>query len=182
MAVRRLKTNFATPLLILAFGLFVWVFGPNCTLNCGLIANQAFAQDAIENQVESRLAAATNATGAFGNDGNKGDLRDGSSATLSEASGADKATAIAYDGRLLGDEQTARLLIDLDNKVDVKPFYMNNPARVVFDLSKTVFRFQKPENFKPRGMVADLRYGTMTRESSRIVITLNNPGKIIFQQ
>ena len=91
-------------------------------------------------------------------------------------------TSIAYGGRLLGDDQSARLMVELDGWADIKPFYMNNPPRLVIDMSKTAFRFQDPENLMPRGLVKDLRYGTMARGHSRIVITLVNPVKIIAQQ
>jgi N-acetylmuramoyl-L-alanine amidase len=93
-----------------------------------------------------------------------------------------KQTAIAFGGRLLGDQHSARLLINLDSKVEVQPFYMSNPPRLVIDLSKTAFRFQEPDNFKPRGLVADFRYGTMARGRSRIVISLVEPVKITGQK
>ncbi|MCP4181792.1 MAG: N-acetylmuramoyl-L-alanine amidase [Hyphomicrobiales bacterium] len=96
--------------------------------------------------------------------------------------GDEPLTSIAFEGRLLGDEQSARLMVELDGWADIKPFYMNNPPRLVIDMSKTAFRFQQPENLKPRGLVNDLRYGTMARGHSRIVITLVHPVKIISQQ
>jgi len=91
-------------------------------------------------------------------------------------------TSIAYGGRLLGDDQSARLMVELDGWADIKPFYMNNPPRLVIDMSKTAFRFQEPDNIKPRGLVKDLRYGTMSRGHSRMVITLHEPVKIIARQ
>ncbi len=91
-------------------------------------------------------------------------------------------TAIAYGGRLLGDGQSARLMVELDGRVDIQSFYMDNPPRLVIDMSKTAFKFQEPDNLKPRGLVGELRYGTMARGQSRIVISLVNPVKIIGQQ
>ncbi len=91
-------------------------------------------------------------------------------------------TAIAYGGRLLGDGQSARLMVELDGRVDIQSFYMDDPPRLVIDMSKTAFRFQEPDNLKPRGLVGELRYGTMARGQSRIVISLVNPVKIIGQQ
>ena len=94
----------------------------------------------------------------------------------------DSLTAIAYRGRLLSDDQSARLMVELDGWADIQPFYMNNPPRLVIDMSKTAFRFQDVDNLKSRGLVSDLRYGTMARGHSRMVITLVNPVKIIGQQ
>ncbi|MCP4074210.1 MAG: N-acetylmuramoyl-L-alanine amidase [Hyphomicrobiales bacterium] len=91
-------------------------------------------------------------------------------------------TAIAYGGRLLGDGQSARLMVELDGRVDIQSFYMDNPPRLVIDMSKTAFNFQEPDNLKPRGLVGEVRYGTMARGQSRIVISLVNPVKIIGQQ
>ena len=93
-----------------------------------------------------------------------------------------RSTAVAYGGRLLGDARFARLLIELDSKVDIQPFYINSPPRLVLDMSKTAFRFQEPENLKPRGLVGELRYGTMARGQSRIVLSLVSPVKIVDQQ
>jgi len=94
---------------------------------------------------------------------------------------ANPQTAIAYSGRLLGDGESVRLLIDLDARADFQPFYMNNPLRLVIDMSKTAFRFQEPELIKPRGLVEELRYGTMARGRSRIVMSLTSPVKIFAQ-
>lgn len=91
-------------------------------------------------------------------------------------------TAIAFGGRLLGDDKSVRLMIDLDRKVEFKPFYMQSPLRLVIDMSKTVFRFQDDDQLTPRGLVTGLRYGTMARGSSRIVISLSGPVKIVEQK
>lgn len=93
-----------------------------------------------------------------------------------------ESTAIAYGGRLLGDAQSVRLLIDLDTKVELRSFYMNHPPRLVIDMSKTAFRFSEPGQLQPRGLVTGLRYGTMARGHSRIVMSLVGPVKIIAQK
>ena len=91
-------------------------------------------------------------------------------------------TAVAFGGRMLGDNQSVRLIVELDRKVETTPFYMDNPLRLVIDMSKTVFRFQEPELIKPRGLVKDFRFGTMARGNSRMVISLKSTAKISQQE
>lgn len=90
-------------------------------------------------------------------------------------------TAIAFDGRVAGDDRVARLLLELDKKVEIRAFYMNNPRRLVVDLSNTAFSLSHPEHLAPRGLIEKLRYGTMARGHSRIVISLKTPVKIVEQ-
>ena len=90
-------------------------------------------------------------------------------------------TAIAFDGRVAGDDQVVRLLLELDRKVEIRALYMDNPRRLVVDLSNTAFSLSNPKNLAPRGLVEKLRYGTMARGHSRIVISLKSPVKIVEQ-
>ncbi len=87
-------------------------------------------------------------------------------------------TAIAFGGRILGDDTSTRLMIEFDKKVRINPFFMDNPPRLVIDMGKTAFRFQDSELVKPRGIIRELRFGTMARGQSRMVISLNAPAKI----
>lgn len=78
---------------------------------------------------------------------------------------------IADVGRLIGDDSRARLLIEFDGEPNVKIRYLDNPYRIVIDLNKTQFDFPT-EELEPRGILTDLRYGSMSDQGSRIVLSL----------
>lgn len=83
----------------------------------------------------------------------------------------DNQEMVADVARLIGDDSRARLLIEFDAEPDVSIRYLDNPYRIVIDLNKIKFDF--PTNdIEPRGILTDLRYGSMSDEGSRIVLSL----------
>lgn len=81
-------------------------------------------------------------------------------------------------GRVAGDDNSARFYMDLDRKVEFSTFLMDDPTRVVIDGPSMLFRFENPEDLNPRGVISYLRYGAISRDRSRIVISLRRPAKI----
>ncbi len=86
--------------------------------------------------------------------------------------------AVAYAGRIIGDDRHTRVIVDLDRETDVSGFYINEPARIVIDLPATAFRIAEPQRLGPRGLVASARFGTMARGQSRLVLGLAHPARI----
>lgn len=78
---------------------------------------------------------------------------------------------VADVARLIGDDSRARLLIEFDGEPSVSIRYLDNPYRIVIDLNKTKFYFP-PDHLEPRGILSDLRYGSMSDVSSRMVLSL----------
>ncbi|WP_244627945.1 N-acetylmuramoyl-L-alanine amidase [Lentilitoribacter sp. Alg239-R112] len=83
----------------------------------------------------------------------------------------DSKELVADVARLIGDDNRARLLIEFNNEPKFSIRYLDTPYRIVIDLKKTRFNFL-PEDLEPRGILADLRYGSMSDVSSRMVLTL----------
>lgn len=86
-----------------------------------------------------------------------------------------QANPVAYAGRVLSDDENARILIDFDQKVNLKVRLIDRPSRLVIDLPRTLFSLGNGEQLKPRGRVNDVRYGTLSATHSRMVVTFNGP-------
>lgn len=80
---------------------------------------------------------------------------------------------IADVARLIGDDGRARLLIEFDDEPDVSIRYLDDPYRIVIDLNKTKFSFPTSD-IEPRGILTELRYGSMSDVSSRMVLSLKS--------
>ncbi|MCU0791101.1 MAG: N-acetylmuramoyl-L-alanine amidase, partial [Nitratireductor sp.] len=81
-------------------------------------------------------------------------------------------------GRIAGDENSTRVFFDLDRKVEFSTFYMARPDRVVIDAPALLFRFAEADALIPRGLVSFRQYGAITRERSRMVLSLAHPAKV----
>jgi len=86
--------------------------------------------------------------------------------------------AVAFAGRLVGDEASTRLLLDFDQPVEVSVLYMVRPSRIVINLPKIVFKFSNDEALAGRGLVSDVRFGAISKDASRLVLTLKSPAKV----
>ena len=89
-----------------------------------------------------------------------------------------QAPAMVTGGRIAGDETSTRVFFDIDRKVDFSTFYMARPDRVVIDAPALLFRFAETDALEPRGLVTFRQYGAITRERSRIVLSLAHPARI----
>lgn len=85
----------------------------------------------------------------------------------------DSEEMVADVARLIGDDSRARLLVEFDGEPDVSIRYLDNPYRIVIDLNKIKFSFP-PDDIEPRGILSDLRYGSMSDKDSRMVLSLKD--------
>lgn len=105
--------------------------------------------------------------------------------TDTEAMQNNNGFAIAYAGRIVGDDKITRIILDFNHKPDYRIFYMNEPARLVVETNKALFALASLDDkdaFKPRGLVHQMRYGRITDEISRFVADLKLPAIIVKQQ
>ncbi len=86
--------------------------------------------------------------------------------------------ATVTGGRIAGDMESTRVFFDLDRKVEFSSFYMTGPDRIVIDAPALLFRFAEADALVPRGLVSFRQFGAITRERSRIVLSLAQPAKI----
>ncbi len=81
---------------------------------------------------------------------------------------------LAFGARIAGDDARSRIVIDLEKKIDVAVHYVTNPPRVIVDLPRVAFGFPA-DQLAPRGLLSDIRYGTMDADSARLVLTARKP-------
>jgi len=86
----------------------------------------------------------------------------------------DKVPAIAFAARLVGDEKRARLLVDFDKKVEYEVYLLDDPKRLIVDLSETVFSLNPDAKRLSSPLVSDLRQGTIEPGKSRIALDLTS--------
>lgn len=84
----------------------------------------------------------------------------------------EKVPAIAFAARLVGDDNRARLLVDFDKKVDYEIYLLDDPKRLIVDLSETVFSLNPDAKRLSSPLVADIRQGTLEPGKSRIALDL----------
>lgn len=85
---------------------------------------------------------------------------------------------VAYDAALGAKGNATTLKLDFDGQPDYRVFFMENPERLVLELDGAVFRFKDDAGLKAAGLVAELRYGRVSQEKSRLVANLAGPAKI----
>jgi N-acetylmuramoyl-L-alanine amidase len=73
-----------------------------------------------------------------------------------------------------GDELRTRVVINFDREPDISTMLLKHPHRLVVDMPKTVFAFDK-KYVEPRGLVGDVRYGMLDAERSRLIFSLKGP-------
>ncbi|MEO0546758.1 MAG: N-acetylmuramoyl-L-alanine amidase [Pseudomonadota bacterium] len=82
--------------------------------------------------------------------------------------------AVAFAARIVGDQNRSRLIMDFDRAVEQTTYLLADPARLIVDVSRTVFSLGKVQ-LPPKSFVQTLRYGGLSGEKSRVVITLGGP-------
>ena len=97
------------------------------------------------------------------------------------SSSANKVGAVGFAARIMGDESSTRVLIDFDTLISAKILYMDQPRRIVIELPRTVFSFAKNRGFEPRGLIALVRHGAISKDTTRIVFSLKTPAKVSHQ-
>lgn len=85
---------------------------------------------------------------------------------------------VAKAARLAGDRKQTRLVVDLDQKVDMRAFTLPNPYRVVIDLPQVNFQLPAKAGENGRGLVKAFRYGLVMPGGSRIVVDTTGPVRV----
>jgi N-acetylmuramoyl-L-alanine amidase len=85
---------------------------------------------------------------------------------------------VASAVRLGGDETQTRMVVDFNQKIDMRAFTLANPYRVIIDLPQVIFRLPPATGESSRGLVKAFRYGLMMAGGSRIVVDLTRPARV----
>ena len=86
--------------------------------------------------------------------------------------------AIAYAGRIIGNDKRMRFILDFDRDVTQTAYVLADPKRLIIDLSETVFSLDGKSMRSPSALVTDVRYGTVAPGKSRVVMELGGAIKI----
>lgn len=94
--------------------------------------------------------------------------------------GATAATAApaATGGRVVGDDNRTRFVLDLTEEVELGAFTLSDPYRVVVDLPAIDFRLPQDAGSSGRGLVRNWRYGQFAEGRSRVVLDVTGPVRI----
>ncbi|MEO1397387.1 MAG: N-acetylmuramoyl-L-alanine amidase [Pseudomonadota bacterium] len=85
--------------------------------------------------------------------------------------------AVAFAARIVGDENRLRLIMDFDRAVEQSTYLLSDPSRLIVDVSRTVFSLGKTD-LPPKSFVETIRYGAMSPEQSRVVLSLAEPVRV----
>ncbi len=85
---------------------------------------------------------------------------------------ADELAALTYQAA--GDELRTRVVINFDHEPEVSTLLLGEPHRLVIDLPKAVFAFDK-KSLEPRGLIDNVRYGMISDARSRLIFTMKGP-------
>lgn len=100
---------------------------------------------------------------------------------MSAVANADETSNIAYSARVVGDNERARIVIDFNSEPVFQIRYLPNPNRIIVDFDQTKLAFAD-DQLTARGILSDIRYGIMSKDKSRIVISLKTPAVLEDQQ
>jgi N-acetylmuramoyl-L-alanine amidase len=87
-------------------------------------------------------------------------------------------TVTVTAGRIAGDANSTRFFMDMDKSFEFAAFLMAEPPRIVIDGPAMLFQFANPDDIEPRGLISFLRYGAISRDRSRVVLSLTGPAEI----
>ena len=85
---------------------------------------------------------------------------------------------LASDVRVGGDAKQTRFVVDLSRKVEIRPFTLADPYRVVIDLPQVTFQFPQHAGEHSRGLVKAFRYGLVMAGGSRLVLDTTGPVRV----
>ncbi len=85
---------------------------------------------------------------------------------------------VASDIRLGGDDAQTRMVVDFNEKVDIRAFTLADPYRVVIDMPQVAFQFRPKTGETGRGLIKAFRFGLVMPGGSRIVIDIVRPVRI----
>ncbi len=78
-------------------------------------------------------------------------------------------------GKLLGNQLRTRFLVGLPKATEFEVFSLNNPNRVIIEVSEVRLRLPEQPKGAPVGLVKSFRAGTSASHRSRIVIDVTEP-------
>jgi N-acetylmuramoyl-L-alanine amidase len=85
---------------------------------------------------------------------------------------------LASDVRVGGDAKQTRFVVDLSRKVEIRPFTLADPYRVVIDLPQVTFQLPQHAGEHSRGLVKAFRYGLVMAGGSRLVLDTTGPVRV----
>jgi N-acetylmuramoyl-L-alanine amidase len=85
---------------------------------------------------------------------------------------------VASDARVGGDAKQTRFVVDLSKKVEIHPFTLPDPYRVVIDLPQVTFQLPNRAGERGRGLIKAFRYGLVMAGGSRIVLDTTGPVRV----
>ena len=97
---------------------------------------------------------------------------------LSVSFSAMAANVIVTDIRVGTNEETTRIVFDIDQMVEFNIFTLANPFRVVVDLPEVGWKLPTKPLPRPNGVFRELRYGLFKPGNSRVVLDVNAPAQI----
>lgn len=104
-------------------------------------------------------------------------LPSGVSAQGSDSSTSTAAPLKVHEYLMAGDDSRMRILLHFDGKPEYSWFLLRSPHRLVLDLPEAEFEIDE-DSVAGRGLVEDVRYGSMTEDQSRIIFSLKGPFSI----
>lgn len=87
---------------------------------------------------------------------------------------ASEAPMKVFDYRMAGDATKMRIVINFDREPQPKWFLLRAPNRLVVDLPGAFFALD-PKDVKARGLVKNVRYGSVGETTGRLVLTGKGP-------
>ncbi len=85
--------------------------------------------------------------------------------------------ALAFAARLAADEARARMIVEFESEPDFTIRYLEQPDRIVVDLSAVTFGFDQ-DTLSPRGLIERIRYGAAGPGRSRLILGLKGPARL----
>ena len=93
---------------------------------------------------------------------------------IGSAKAASDAPLSALTYRMAGDDLRMRVVVMFDQEPKFSTLLLANPHRLVFDLPETRFGFDE-NSLAARGIVSRVRYGSIGKNRSRLILTLRGP-------
>ena len=83
------------------------------------------------------------------------------------------------DAKLGVEPDLTRVVLNLSGKADYRVFALPDPSRIVVDLSEVSWQIPAGRKLQGRGLVAAMRYGLFKAGTSRVVLDLAAPAKVV---
>ncbi len=80
----------------------------------------------------------------------------------------------AHGYKMAGDANKMRVVMEFDGEPEPRWFLLREPYRLVIDLPKAKFAIH-PKDLEARGLIANVRYGQISGDTSRIIIEAKGP-------